>query len=396
MRVVLAYARAIAERVAAALGPRVEIAGAVRRGEEVIDEIVLVVDRAPSEVERALASVAEEITRVDHGIGARVPLESGPFPVRVRCATKRGFTEAFLRETGGEAHVDALFQLAAERGLSLANLEEADVYAKLDLPFVPPELRDDASFQVPSGLVERLGGILHVHTTWSDGTSSIADMARAAAQRGYAYVGISDHSRAASYAGGLDPEALGRQRDEVLRARREVPEIAILHGIEVDILPDGTLDLPDPVLGRLDFVIASVHSHLGLDHQAQTRRIVRAIEHPLVDLIGHPTGRLIGGREPISFDHDTVFAAAARAGTCLEINTTAQRLDLSAALVKRAASFGARFLVDPDAHEIRSYDTICDGISITKQARIPASRVLNTLDLDGFRAALAARRKLAA
>ncbi|MGZ5969378.1 MAG: DNA polymerase/3'-5' exonuclease PolX [Polyangiales bacterium] len=396
MRVVLAYARSIAESVAAALGPRVEIAGAVRRGEEVIDEVVLVVDRAPSEVERALAAVSEEVVRVQHGLRAYVPLESGPFPVRVRCATRRGFTEALLRETGSDAHVDALFQRAAERNLALANLDEAEVYAALELPFVPPELRDDDSFEVPSDLVRGVRGILHVHTDWSDGTASLADMARAAAKHGHSYVGISDHSRAASYANGLDPERIGRQRDEIARARREVPEITILHGIEVDILPDGTLDLPDPVLGRLDFVIASVHSHLGLDLEAQTRRIVRAVTHPLVDVLGHPTGRLIGGREPIAFDHDAVFDAAARAGTCLEINTTAQRLDLSAALVRRAATFGARFVIDPDAHETRSYDTIRDGLSIAKQARLAASSVMNTLDCEGFRAALAARRKLAA
>lgn len=403
MEVVLAYARALAANVADVLarsgeGARVAVAGGVRRAEESVDELVVVVDRAPAEVAQALGSVAVDIARGERGaVLANLPLEIGPLPLRVRCASPRGFVAALLQETGSEPHLEALEARAVERETTLADVcsaarAERDVYAALDLPFVAPELRDGGRLDEGEALVDSVRGVLHVHTTWSDGALPVVDMARAALAAGFTYVGISDHSHAASYARGLDPERLGRQRDAVARAREEAPGITILHGIEVDVMPDGTLDLPDPVLSRLDFVVASLHTDLGLDRAAQTRRMVRALSHPMVDVLGHPTGRLIGARPPSEFDLDEVARAAAKSGACLEINTSAQRLDLSADMARRAASFGASFCIDPDAHEARAFETVHDGVLLARRARLPRDRVLNTLDVGDFRRALAARR----
>jgi DNA polymerase (family 10) len=308
-----------------------------------------------------------------------------------------------LRETGSAAHVAALETLAASRGTSLGALastadDEQAVYAALGIAFVPPELRDEASSEVPSTLLpaRSLSGVFHVHTSWSDGTASIAAMARAAHEAGFGFVGISDHSQAAHYAGGLDRGRLLAQREEIARARREVPQIEILHGIEVDVLEDGRLDLDDDTLLTLDFVVASVHSHLGLAEEAQTARIVRAVSHPLVTILGHPTGRLLLGRPGYKFDLDVVARTAAAHGVALEINASPQRLDLGPELIRRAAAHGAQFCINPDAHEPRGFGDVPLGVIQARRAGLPTERVLNAMPRPALLAHLRDRRADAA
>jgi DNA polymerase (family 10) len=260
------------------------------------------------------------------------------------------------------------------------------------LRFVPPELRDAAHAEVPVDLVDAVVGVFHVHTDWSDGRASIAEMARAAAEAGMAFVGISDHSRAASYANGLDPERLIAQMDEVRRAREAVPGIAILHGVEVDILPDGALDLPDDVLSRLDFVIASVHERFDLPAAEMTARIVRAVSHPLVTILGHPTGRLLRARRGYTFDVLEVARAAAANDTYLEINGNPHRLDLSDSLARQAASAGARFAIDPDAHEPRAFADTDLGLRVARRAGLERAQILNAKPRADLERALAERK----
>lgn len=399
MDLVLPHARAIADELVSLLvrrGARAEVVGALRRAEELVSELALVCDRAPSEVAEIIDASDLTLEVFAGELRGALELDQGPVSVRIRCTSERGYVEALVRETGSSSHVDALDAHAGTRGQSLAELsaqvvDEEALYAALELPYVPPELRDHAPLEVPS-LVERIRGTFHVHTTWSDGIVGVAPMARAARTLGLEYLGISDHSQAASYANGLAPERLALQRVDIERARHDVPGITLLHGVECDILPDGSLDLPDEALSALDFVVISVHSHLELDRWTQTARVVRALSHPLATILGHPTGRLLLGRPGIELDLDEVARAAARHGVHLEINTTAQRLDLSAEQARRAADLGASFAIDPDAHEPRGLDTLPYGVLLARKARLPADRVLNTRGADDVLRFLRARR----
>jgi DNA polymerase (family 10) len=316
----------------------------------------------------------------------------------LRVVAPERYVEALVRETGSAAHVRWLEARATRAGgLSVACARvrsEAALYASLGLPFPAPELREGPTPRVPE-LVARVQGIFHVHTDWSDGSGSIIEMARAAASAGFAYVGITDHSKAAVYARGLDATRLREQARAVEEARRRVPNILLFHGVEVDVLPDGSLDLDDATLGALDFVVASVHDAMSMSRDDMTTRMVRALRHPMVTILGHPTGRLLLGRKAYRFDLEAVAAAAAESDTVLEINANPQRLDLSATLTRRAAARGARFAIDPDAH---SPDAVGDadlGIMIARRAGLGPAQVLNAGTAADVGAHLLARRRRA-
>jgi DNA polymerase (family 10) len=322
----------------------------------------------------------------------------GGGPARLRVVPPSAFAEALVRETGSRAHVRWLASLASRHGGFHAVCRrcrtEEDIYRALGVPFAPPELREGATRRVPR-LVSSLKGIFHVHTTWSDGAASIADMARAAKRAGFAYLGITEHSKSATYAGGLDATRLRQQAKDIARARGEVPGVTLLHGVEVDVLPDGSLDLDDKTLAALDFVIASAHVELDMGRREMTARLLRAVRHPLVTILGHPTGRLLLGRAGASFDIEAVAAAAAANDTYLEINANPQRLDLSDDLVRRAASRGARFAIDPDAHSPRGIQDTALGLSVARRAGLAPSQVLNAHGAQEAVAYLASRRRKA-
>ena len=229
---------------------------------------------------------------------------------------------------------------------------ESEIYEALSLSPIAPELRFGVTGDEPTDLLplRAVRGAFHVHTDWSDGNTTIEGMALAAARAGYEYLGISDHSRTAPYSNGLDEARLASQKKAIDRARKEVPGISILHGLEVDVLSDGSLDLPDDVLASLDFVIASVHTDTRMDARTMTTRIVRALSNPFVTMLGHPTGRLLSGKSGYAFDIDAVARAAAANESWLEINANGYRLDLSPVLARRAYAHGVSFAINPDAH----------------------------------------------
>ena len=274
------------------------------------------------------ASACENVEVVDAET-VRMRFEGGG-PARLVVVPPGSFVEALLRRTGSPAHVRWLASLAGQGGLTAVcrrSRTEDEVYAALGVPFAPPELREGATRRVPE-LVCGVHGVFHVHTTWSDGSATIADMAKAAEEAGYGYLGITEHSKAASYARGLGAKQLHQQARALAQARRSLPRMTLLHGVEVDVMPDGSLDLDDATLASLDFVIASVHVALDMNARDMTTRLLRAVRHPLVTILGHPTGRLLLGRKPSPFDVEAVACAAAGNDTFLEINANPQRLDL--------------------------------------------------------------------
>jgi DNA polymerase (family 10) len=393
-------ARLTNEALARAGFERATVVGDARRGVETMNELSMVA-RGPLDM-KALAAALRGATacndvEADGRNGLRMYFEGGG-PARLRVVPADHYLEAVVRGTGSASHVRWLESLAKRAG-GLARVcarakNERQLYESLGVPFAPPELREQPTPRVPR-LVRGVRGIFHVHTTWSDGTGSIAEMAQAATDAGFAYLGISEHSRAASYAHGLDGKRLRAQARAVDEVRREVPEIVLFHGIEVDVLPDGSLDLDDATLAQLDFVVASVHTDLEMPPSVMTERLVRAVTHPLVTILGHPTGRLLPGRRGYVFDVDAVARAAAENDTFLEINANPQRLDLSAALVRRAAAQGARFAIDPDAHSPRGVADTALGLAVARRAGLASSQVLNAKDAAAAAEYLIARRRKA-
>ncbi len=280
--------------------------------------------------------------------------------------------------------------------------DEQEIYAALGLDYIEPELREDtgeidaaARHQLP-GLVQEsdLKGVLHAHSTWSDGHNSIREMVEAALQRGFTYIGITDHSKAAAYAGGLNEDALKRQGEEIERLREEYQgRIRIFKGTECDILRDGSLDFSNEALATLDFVVASIHSLFNLSQQEQTERMLRAIANPYVDIIGHPTGRLLLEREGYPLDQDAVIDAAAEYGVCIEINAHPSRLDLDWRYLKRARDKGIKIPINPDAHSTSGIDVMRYGVGIARKGWLSPADVPNAWNADEVAAFFLQRRK---
>ncbi|MDH7485402.1 MAG: DNA polymerase/3'-5' exonuclease PolX [Anaerolineae bacterium] len=305
--------------------------------------------------------------------------------------------------TGSQAHNIALRELALKRGYSLSEwalkrpdgsellcAEEEAVYSALGLSWIPPELREDRGEieaadkgTLPELLELRdMRGDLHAHSDWSDGAASIEAMAEAARARGYAYLLISDHSQGLGVARGLTPERLAAQRAEIEQLNRRWSDFRLLHGVEVEIRSDGTLDLPDETLAGLDIVIASVHSGLRQERERMTARVVAAMRNPHVDIIGHPSGRLIGQREESSVDLDEVLKVAAQTGTVLEVNAHPSRLDLDDVHIRRAVEMGIRLAINSDAHNPGGLEVMVYGVATARRGWATAADVVNTRPLD--------------
>ncbi len=380
-----------------AVAREVVLTGDARRAKSLVGDVVLLARGATREgVLARLAAAEPDLSLLPPEHGDVMVVSRDGSRVRVRAVAEEAWVHALLVSTGSEAHVHVLEEKAAAHGglaaVCAQSRDEAQVYEELGLPFTPPELRDRLDAEVPADLVERLYGIFHVHTEWSDGRSTIVSMARAAHALGFRFIGISEHSKAASYANGLDEARLHTQRAAIAEARAEVPGISILHGVEVDILADGTLDLDDAALAELDFVIASVHGRLDMLPAEMTRRVVRAVSHPLVTILGHPTGRLLRARRGFTFDVAEVARAAAANDTYLEINGNGHRLDLSDVLAREAAVHGAKFVVNPDAHTPDAVSDAFLGLSVARRAGLSRGQVLNAMKLDDLLRTLVARR----
>ena len=405
-RVVLDRALAIGERLVAALrahpaADRVELAGSARRMTDSVKDLdVIATAHDPGALARALVEhelVESAGTAGEAGVRART--HTG-VQVDLRIVAPNQFGNLLQHFTGSGPHNAALREAAVRRGLHVSEygvLEDAtgvthiyateqEVYELLGLSYIEPELRENrgelaaaGSGQLPELIeLDDIRGDLHCHTTASDGKNSIEEMALAARERGYEYLAITDHSASHGFGDDVSPEQLRRQIELVGEANADVEGIELLAGSEVNVLPDGSLDYEDELLAELDWVIASVHTSFGMGEQAMTERMITAIEHPLVKAIGHPTGRLIGRREPYAIDLDAVFAAAARTGTMLEINANPDRRDLSDINARGAAQAGVRILIDSDAHRTDTLQNMRWGVATARRAWLGAADVANT------------------
>lgn len=269
-------------------------------------------------------------------------------------------------------------------------MEEDEIYTVLGLSYIPPELRENtgeiegaAAGRIPT-LITRddIRGIFHVHTSYSDGMDTIEGMANAARNMGWSYIGISDHSRSAFYARGLSAEAVLKQHEEIDRLNRVMSGIRILKGIEVEILPDGGLDYEEDILSLFDFVIAAVHTHFSMPEAEMTSRIARALEHPRVTMLAHPSGRLLLSREPYAVNLHRIIEIAADHGKILELNAHPYRLDLDWFLCKRAKELGVRIAINPDAHQRAGLNDLQYGIDQARKGWLEPSDCLNTFPLD--------------
>ena len=278
-----------------------------------------------------------------------------------------------------------------ESGQTEPFTSEEEVYGRLGMAYIPPELRENRGEleaarrgELPELIeLDDLRGDLHMHTTLSDGRNSLEEMVEGARERGYEYVAITDHSASHGFGDDVQPDAL-RRRIEEIRALGD-PGVRVLTGTETNILPDGTLDYEDDVLAELDWVVASLHTSFRLSEQNQTDRMLQAMEHPLVDVIGHPTGRLIGRREPYAIDLDRVIAKAVETGTFLEINANPDRRDLNDIYARAAAEAGVTIMIDSDSHGVDTLSNIRYGVATARRAWVTAENVGNTRPWDELR-----------
>jgi len=394
---------------------RAELAGSLRRMAETVGDLDIVVaaqDSAP--VMEGFTSLAGIDAVLAKGATKSSIIIRGGLQVDLRVVPPEAYAAALHHFTGSKEHHVRLRELAHKRGWSISEYglkeidsenvvhpeSEEELYRLLGLPYIPPELREGRG-EIERALagslpelvtLEHIRGDLHVHSTWSDGRSSLVEIAQAAKSLGYEYVAICDHSKALRIANGLTADDLRRQKEEIARAMEEVPGLRLLRGVEVDILADGSLDLDDEILEELDVVVASIHSGLRQDGEQLTRRLVRAIEHPHVDIIGHPTGRILGERAAYDVDIDGVIEAAVRSRTALEINASPDRLDLKDTLAQRAAEAGVILVIDTDAHDTGELGAFMRfGVAVARRAWLGPEQILNTKPLDELLAWLGRR-----
>jgi DNA polymerase (family X) len=406
-RLLLPRAIELGETLAAGLLERagadthVQVAGSARRMADSVKDIDLIATTTrPTTLAKSLARLPEIESVSSAGKpGARARTHSG-ISVDLRIAKPAQLGNLLQHFTGSGPHNAALREAAVRSGLHVSEYgvlsdgaakpatctSEEQLYELLGLAYIEPELRENRgeleaarAGELPRLIeLEDMRGDLHCHTTASDGKNSIEEMALAARERGYEYLAITDHSATHGFGDDVSPEQLRRQIELVRAANEQLQGIQLLAGSEVNVLPDGSLDYEDDLLDELDWVIASVHTSFGMGEQAMTERMIAAIEHPLVDAIGHPTGRLIGRREPYAIDLDAVFAAAAKAGTMLEINANPDRRDLSDIHARGAARAGVRILIDSDAHRTDTLRNMRWGIATARRAWLTAADVANT------------------
>ncbi len=403
---------------------RLEVAGSLRRRRETIgdiDMVASVVDSAGEDTRRKIMDVftSQPSVMAITGKGetkSSVVLSSG-INMDLRVVNDSQFPYTLHHFTGSKDHHIPLRRRALSMNMTINDYglfkgkephlelvpckDETDIYAALGMVYIEPELREDmgeieaaVNGTLPELVQENdLRGVLHVHSTWSDGQNTIREMAEACIARGLTYLGLTDHSKTAAYAGGLNEEDLRRQHEEIDQLNQEYAgRIRILKGIECDILRDGSMDFADDVLATLDFVVASIHSLFNLSSEEQTQRMLRAISNPYVDIIGHPTGRILLGREGYTLNLEAVIDAAAEHGVCIEINAHPSRLDLDWRYVHRARDKGIKIPIDPDAHTISGLDDMRFGTGIARKGWLRASDVLNTMTTDALMHFFSSRR----
>jgi len=385
---------------------QVVVAGSCRRSKETAGDLdILVTAQKNSPVMEGFVEFSEVAKVISRGsTRSSVVLRSG-LQVDLRLVDRSSFGAALQYFTGSQAHNIAVRQLGRQRGLKIneygvfkfddrvAGETEASVYEAVGLALIPPELRENRGEieaaregRLPA-LVELndIKGDLHVHTKASDGRFSLRQMAAAAKSRGLRYIAIAEHSKLLAFAGGLDASRLLAQIDEIDRLNDELQGLTILKSIEVDILKDGRLDLPDDVLGRLDLVVGSVHSHFNLPREAQTERVLRAMEHPYFSILAHPSGRLINEREPLMLDMEKIIAKASERRCFLELNSSPKRLDLIDIHCQLAKEQGVLISINTDAHRTSDFDNLRFGIGQARRGWLEKKDVFNTRPLGELR-----------
>lgn len=402
----LGEAREIAGRIGTALEQvpgvvEATVAGSIRRCRESIGDVdILVASDAPERLSEAFVDLPE--VQLVHARGPTktlVRLANG-MDADLRVISPESFGAALLYFTGSKAHNVALRRIAQKKGLKLneyglfrgerrlSSSAEKAVYAALGLDWIPAELREDHGeielakrHELPVLIKDGdIRGDLHVHTNWTDGTASIEDMARAAKALGREYIVITDHTRDLAMVGGLDEKKLRAQIGAIREVNRKVRGVRVLAGAEVNIRDDGSLDIDDAVLVELDVVGVAVHSRFDQSRSVMTRRIIRAVDNPHVDVLFHPTSRALGRRRAIRFDFEAVLAACARTGTVLEVDSQPERLDLPDTLVRVAVDAGAWIAIDSDAHSVTELGLIEDfGLGVARRGWAPKDRVINAL-----------------
>ena len=396
---------------------KVTPAGSLRRGRETVGDLDLLITGKccanpdqRNKVQDAILDfpgIAEVLARGENKVSFK--LRSG-MQVDVRLLPPESFGAAMQYFTGSKNHNVSLRQRALRMGYTLneyglvrmednervAGIEEEEIYKKLGLAFIPPELRENCGEleaaergELPELIAEPdIQGDVHMHTVATDGRCTIEEMAGAARERGYKYMAITDHSKNLAFANGLDDQRAEEHIRKIRSAAKEIEGITIFAGIEVDILAEGELDLSDPVLEQMDLVIASVHSHFQQEPQQMTDRLLRAIGNPHVSVIGHPTGRILLRREGYSFDTDKVFAAAAKAGVAMEHNAYPDRLDLRDQHLRQARSKGVKFVINTDSHHTSHLEKMRYGVLQLRRAWLTRKDVLNTLPTRDFAKAM--------
>jgi len=389
-------------------------AGSLRRGQDTVGdvEIVAAADEPSAAIEEL--SRLPDISRLLHRSSRRLYLLMDRIQLGVRFPEPATAGAVLLHVTGSYAHLDALRAIARERGGRLTidgyfppgggppvAAREEDIYAALELPFIPPEIRQGDD-EVPAArrgalpaLVSRadMRGDLHMHTSWSDGRDSVAQMAEACRDLGYEYCAITDHSPHSAASRNLSVDDVKRQADEIAAVREQVPSLTILHGCEVDILADGRLDMPDRVLERLDIVLASLHERAGHTPAQLLRRYADAMRHPLVNVITHPTNRILPHRRGYDLDYDRLFETAVETGTIVEIDGAPAHLDMDGALARRAVAAGVTVVVDSDAHRTEVLDRQMRlGVTTARRGWVEPRHVVNARPLAEVRALVARKR----
>ncbi|HEX8170125.1 MAG TPA: PHP domain-containing protein [Thermoanaerobaculia bacterium] len=367
-----------------------EVSGSVRRRLEVIRNVNLVIATTDREaVVDALRGFVANLEQLDDDTwkgSAR-----NEVAVLFHLTTRADFGSTVLRTTGSAEFVEAFGAIPKAR-------TESDAFKKAGIAYVEPERRetgDDLKRKKRTKLValDDLRGTFHVHTTFSDGRNTVQEMLAAARERGWEYVGLSDHSPAAYYAGGLSEERLKEQHAEIAREEKAVAPMRVFRGTEADILPDGSMDYGKKILSRLDFVVASVHSQFKMDEETMTERILRALDDSNVTFLGHLTGRLLLSREGYRVDYDRIFEKAGARGVMIEINGNPNRLDLDWRHIHRAVDRGVTFSIHPDAHSTREYNAVITGTWVARKGGLSPKQIFNTKSADEVSEFFASRKK---
>lgn len=386
---------------------QVSLTGKVRRLEPILEAIAVLVGQ--QDIQALFDEGILKLNRHEAGtVVYHCTTIEQEFPVVLCTSDPEFFGYNLIRTTGNEAFIKTLFETCFEQAIDwrhnnpseLKNMSEAAIFEAAKLPFIEPEIRDVSQIifkaqndQKPVLIQEQdIKGIVHAHSTWSDGANTLAEMASYVKEQGYEYLGITDHSKSAFYANGLQVERVLAQMEEIDQLNSQLAPFRIFKGIESDILYDGSLDYDNEILAKFDFVIASIHSTLRMDKHKATQRLLTAIKNPYTTILGHPTGRILLSRQGYPIDHKTVIDACAEHNVIIELNANPLRLDLDHTWIPYALEKGVKIAINPDAHSLDGVHDVHFGVLAARKGTLTADKCVNTLSMEDFAALIAAKK----